>query len=81
MSQHTWDFANEYAGNLIMWASLLTIVIEIFSYFTMEALTSVYVTAGVMTAGLFTAIAVTEYQLKHRFDKEGNPIQKTGDRY
>lgn len=81
LSQATWDFANEYAGNLIVWSSLVTIVVEIFSVFTMPANTSILVTAGVMTLGIFTCMALTEYQLTKRFDKEGTPKSLSGDRY
>lgn len=81
LSQATWDFANEYAGNLIVWSSLVTIAVEIFSVFTMSANASILVTAGVMSAGLLTCIALTEHQLTKRFDKEGIPKSRIDDRY
>ena len=81
LSQATWDFANEYAGNLIVWSSLVTIVVQIFSIFTMSANASILVTSGVMSVGLLVCIALTERQLSLRFDEEGNPKSKRSDRY
>lgn len=81
LSQATWDFANEYAGNLMVWSSLVTIVFQIFSIFTMTVNTSILGTAGVMTLGLFACIGMTEYQLQTRFDNQGNPKAGLGDRY
>lgn len=76
-SQATWDFANEYGGNLMMWSAIFSITIQIFAYFTLEALDSVYVAVGATTISLFVVIGLTEYQLAKRFDKQGQPKNKT----
>lgn len=80
-SQAAWDFANEYAGNLMMWCSLATIAIQIFSYFVFSSEIALYITIGALMLGMFVAIGFTEYQLSQRFDKEGNPKQLSGDRF
>ncbi|MFY0592671.1 SdpI family protein [Roseivirga sp.] len=80
-SQEAWDFANDYAGNLIMWTSLFTVCIEIFVAFVIGGETAVIITAVAMTVGMAVAIGFTEYQLSKRFDKQGKPINSNRDRF
>ncbi|OEK01692.1 hypothetical protein BFP97_09260 [Roseivirga sp. 4D4] len=76
-SQAAWDFANEYAGNLMMWTSIASITIQIFAYFTMEAMVAIYVAIGAITVSMFVVMGLTEYQLAQRFDKQGQPKNKS----
>ncbi|OEK05270.1 SdpI family protein [Roseivirga misakiensis] len=80
-SQDTWEFANEYAGNLIMWSSIITVCLEILLAIFIGGNTAIIITVIIMTVGMFVAIGATEYQLGKRFDKQGKPIQKFGDRF
>ncbi len=76
-SQAAWDFANEYAGNLMMWTSIASITLQIFTFFTMEAMVSIYVALGAIMISMFVVIGFTEYQLAQRFDKQGQPKNKS----
>lgn len=81
-SKAAWKFANEYAGNLMVWAAIVGITIQLFAYFVLEPEPSIYVAVAGSTFGLFFVIGITEYQLKKRFDKDGNPISSMeGDRF
>ncbi len=76
-SQAAWKFANEYAGNLMAWSAVFAITVQIFAYFVLEPNTSIFVAVGASTLSLFAVIGVTEYQLKQRFDKDGNSKSKS----
>lgn len=72
-SQATWEFANQYAGNLMAWSAIVAITIQAFAYFVLEPTPSIFVAVAGSTVSLIGVMGVTEYQLKKRFDKEGNP--------
>ncbi len=80
-SQATWDFANDFGGNMMMWTSIGTVTIQILSYFIFQGEVSLYVTLVALFLGMIISIGSTEYQLAQRFDKAGNPKAKTGDRF
>ncbi|MBO3698437.1 SdpI family protein [Roseivirga sp. E12] len=82
-SQEAWDFSNEYAGNLMMWTSIVTITLQIFAYFVLDAMISIYVVLGAVTLSMFVVMGLTEYQLAQRFDREGKPksISQIKDRF
>lgn len=78
-SKETWDFAQEYSANMILWSALVSLVVQIFSYLVFGGLTSILVTAAALTASILVAIILVEIQLKNRFDKQGKPKSGLGN--
>ena len=72
-SQATWDFANEYSGNMMLWVATVSVTIEIASALLLEALTSVIVSCAALTIGLTVAIVLTERKLRQKFNEDGSP--------
>lgn len=82
-SQAAWKFSNEYAGNMLAWSAIVAITIQVFAYFILEPLPSVYVAVGASTLGTTLTIGLTEYRLRKDFDKEGNAksVTRIEDRF
>ena len=78
-SQATWDFAHEYSSRIMLWATLVIITVQVFTYVLLSPFTSILVTSAALTAGYLLVIALTEIRLRAIFDKDGNP--KTREEY
>ena len=72
-SQATWDFAHEYSGRLMLWALLVIITVQIFTYVLTDPLNSILITAAVLTASYLFVIVMTEIRLRSNFNHDGNP--------
>lgn len=81
-SQEAWDFANTYSGDVMQWAALAALTLQIFSYFVFEAVTSIIIATCGITASVLFVVVLTEVKLHQKFDKEGKPKGiATHDRY
>lgn len=77
-SQATWDFAQEYCGNVMMWSALVAITIEIFSFLVFDGETGIMISVGALLLSVIISIVIVERELKRRFDHEGNPKNGLG---
>lgn len=71
-SDATWKFSNDNFGKLMLWNTLVTLTIQIFTYFTMTDLASILITTSALLIGIGISFVSIEMQLKNKFDKEGN---------
>lgn len=76
-SKQAWDFAQTYSANLMLWASGITLLTQVATYFIFPDETSILITSGVLVAGIALMMIMTERELKKRFDKEGKPKSST----
>lgn len=74
-SQQSWDAANKYAFNLMLWVAIITCIAQLILYYTISPANTVLSTCIIMCALLIIVIPITESFLKKNFDDEGNPIK------
>lgn len=72
-NQETWKFANERAKMMMPFVSLLTIAVQIFSYFIIGSLAALLSSLAVFTIGLFIGFAWVEISLRNAFGHDGSP--------
>jgi uncharacterized membrane protein len=70
-SDAAWKFSNDKFAILMLWNSLVTLTIQIFTYFTMTGLASILITTGALTIGIGISFVLVDVQLKNNFDQEG----------
>ena len=76
-SQETWKFAQKYSSKMMWWATIVTLTIQLFSFFALEKEAGIIVAVSVFTVGMMSAIVLTEKQLRVRFNKDGTPKNNT----
>lgn len=62
-NQLTWDEANTYSANLMMWAGISTILVQVISYFTTSDTVSLFITIGYYLAFILVIVFLTEKRL------------------
>ncbi len=72
-SPEAWKYANQMSKKLILWGSGITLTVQLFTAFTLNQVTSILITCGVLTVLYIAVLIVVEMQLRKRFDKEGKP--------
>jgi len=72
-SKHTWRYANSKSAEYILWMALVTITIQIATFFLLDPLTSIMIAAGALILGLAAVMIITEKGLRKNFDKDGDP--------
>lgn len=72
-SDATWKFSNDKFGVFMLWNTLVTLTIQIFTYFTMTDLASILITTSALLLGIGISFVSIEMQLKDKFDQDGNP--------
>lgn len=71
-SDAAWEFSNDKFGKLMLWNTLVTLTIQVFTYFTMTGIASIIITTIALLLGIGISFALIEIELKNSFDKEGN---------
>ena len=69
----TWKYANILGANLLMYASLLTILTQAILYYTVTSSVATTYSAIALVLFLLISIPVVEVQLKRKFDNKGVP--------
>jgi len=72
-SIEAWRFSNDKFAVLMLWNSLVAITIQVFTYFTMDGVTSILLTTAVFTIGLGVCFILVEKGLSEQFKKDGDP--------
>ena len=72
-SKDTWRYANTKSAEYILWMALVTITIQLTTYFLIDPLTSILIAACALVIGLAAAMIITEMGLRKNFDNEGRP--------
>ena len=72
-SNETWKFANQKMGNLMIIASLVTITVQVFTYFVIGTETALIITVIVMLISLAVVFIIIEHGLRKNFNKDGSP--------
>lgn len=65
-NQFAWDEANGYSADLLMWAGVSTIFVQIISYFIAGGLTAIFVTLGYYVVFILTTIYLTGKRLTEK---------------
>ena len=63
-SQLAWDEANTYSADLLLWAGISTILIQVISYFVVGGHISLLISIGYYLVFLIVSIILTERRLK-----------------
>lgn len=71
-SQEAWDVANAYSFNLMIIASLSTIILQLILILTVSKDNSIMISAAGLVMFLVGTIPLTEMHLKKHFDENGN---------
>ena len=71
-SDATWKFSNDKFGKLMLLNTLVTLTVQIFTYFTMTDLASILITTSALLIGIGISFVSIEMQLKNNFDGQGN---------
>ncbi|WP_370086327.1 SdpI family protein [Ekhidna sp.] len=75
-SQESWNAANQYANDLMMWVAIITIIFQIGLHFLFPRAVAILTSCGIMTALLVGSLFVVENFLKRNFDENG--VRKSG---
>ncbi|MEQ9008985.1 MAG: SdpI family protein, partial [Ekhidna sp.] len=70
-SQESWNAANKYANDLMMYVAIITIISQIILYFIFPREIAVLTSCGLMCILLVLSLIVVEKFLKENFDQEG----------
>lgn len=70
-SAATWKYANKRSTDLMLWSSLVTLTIQLTSYFIFDALTSIIIATSALVVGLIVVFVLTELELRKKFTAEG----------
>lgn len=71
-SDLTWQYANKKSADYLLWSALITIVFQLFAYFTFDLSASLNMTTAVYLTSLFFVIGVVERNLRKIFNKDGS---------
>ena len=72
LSQDIWDEANSYSPMLMIGVGVITSVVQVVFYYTMEFETGIGAAAGLLVVLLLCTIPMTERHLKKNFEDKGN---------
>ncbi|MEP1033364.1 SdpI family protein [Ekhidna sp.] len=70
-TQETWDAANKYANELMVWVAILTTMAQTILYFLFSPTTALLIACAVISILLILMIIMVEKYLKETFDDEG----------
>jgi uncharacterized membrane protein len=65
-NQLAWDEANAYSADLLMWAGISTLLIQLISYFVVGGHISILIPIGYYLVFVITSIFLTERRLKQK---------------
>lgn len=65
-SQDAWEAANSYSADLMLWAGVTTLIVQLVSYVSVGGPTSIFISLGYYLVFIFTSIFLTEKRLKAR---------------
>ncbi len=67
-NQTTWDEANRYANNFMVWLFIIISLIDIALFLTIKSTHAALIGCGLLTVGLILLVLFTEKHLKDKFD-------------
>lgn len=67
-SQESWDAANKYSTELMLWVAIITTIFQIVFYFIFTPSTALLLAASIMCVLLVGMLVVVEKYLKDNFD-------------
>jgi len=73
-NQQIWDYSNKYAARVLIYASSITILIQLLAIFTFSFTTSVILGAVTVCMAAISVLPFTELYISRSFDSEGNKI-------
>ena len=65
-NQIAWEEANSYSADLMLWAGVSTLVIQLISYVTIGGPTSLFISIGYYLVFVGVTMALTEKRLKEK---------------
>ncbi len=67
-NQETWDAANSYANNFMVWLFTIISGIDLILFFTIDIKHATLIVCGMLVLGLLLLVVFTEQHLKNNFD-------------
>lgn len=63
-NQLAWDEANQYSADLLMWAGISTLPVQVISYLVVDGHISILISIGYYLVFVITSVVLTERRLK-----------------
>ncbi len=70
-SELTWRYANKTSAIYMLWSGVVTVTIQLATYFIVGSLTSLLITTVALMVGIIISMIVTEMNLRKKFNKDG----------
>jgi uncharacterized membrane protein len=74
-NQKIWDFSNRYASNILIYASTVCIVVQLFAILLFPLFISIIIGAVAMCIAAISVLPFTEYYISQNFDDTGNKVK------
>lgn len=71
-SELTWRYSNKTCALYLLWSGLITVFIQVISYFLFGAFTSILITTVTLISGVIFTMGITEVKLRKKFKKDGS---------